>query len=427
MNPSAIKKRRQPENAIDKTNRLGDYRRLMIVICEPHFRGARHAQFNAALVGSVIEAFPEEELIFCAERGHMNHVKRMVDAHVAAIRFIEVGLVDRSVPNEQRGRRLPLARSLEQLALYRRIFGLADNNQASQIVFCSTTHWTSLVLIKVMLRRFPQIPCLVVLHNLQTLVSTPQPKRLTPQLFSYRHWLLAGNTAKIHYLIPGPPPIIEQGVQKYLPRLYNLVSPIDPPRVFADAVGSEPFKDDIIHFGFFGHASLRKGADTFFKLADEVSAARTKYPPIFVLVGDILDEQLKEMPHTSVNIPSPNALLSQEEYDKYGKCIDYALFFHLASAYELNGTAVIMDAFSFLKPIIALKTPLSEYYFDKMGDVGYLCESYSDMKNTVLEVLETKPIGRYRVQQDNILAKRGQFSPAGVAPKLRVLLEQKAH
>jgi hypothetical protein len=389
----------------------------MIVICEPHFRGLQHTQFNAALVGSVAEAFPEGGLIFCAEREHMNHVKSVVGTHVAAVRFIEVELPGR----------LPVAAHLEQLALCRWIFGLADKTQARQIVFCSAETWNALVSIKVMLRRFPQISCLVVLHNLQTKVRTPQPQRLTPQLFSFRRWLLAGNTAKLHYLIPGSPPVIEQGLKKHLPRLRNYVSPIDLPYVFADSVGSEPFKDDVIHFGFYGHASLRKGADIFFKLADEVRSARTKYQAIFVLIGEILDKQLKEMPRTSVTIPSPNAPLSQKEYDKYGKCIDYALFFHLASAYELNGTAAILDAFSHLKPIIALKTPLSEYYFNKMGDIGYLCESYSDMKNCVLKVLETKPTGRYRVQQDTILAKRGQFSPAGIAPEFRILVEQKVH
>jgi hypothetical protein len=399
-------------------------------------------QFNAALIGSVAEAFPEGELIFCAEREHMNHVKRVVGAHVPKVRFIEVELPERALPDEQRSLRLPFAARREQLTLCRRIFGLADKNQASQLVFCSATTRNALVSIKVMLRRFPQISCLVVLHDLQRLVGTPQPKRLTPPLvvsdsirrayiacqrrdFSYRHRLHADNTAKIHYVVPGPPPLMEQGVKKYLPRLYNCISPIELPYIFADSVGSEPFKDGVIHFGFYGHASLRKGADIFFRLADELSSARTKYRPIFVLVGSIEDTQLKEMPHTSVNIPSPNALLSQAEYEKYSRCIDYALCLHLASAYELNGTAAILDAFSYLKPIIALKTPLSEYYFNKMGDVGYLCESYSDMKNTVLEVLETQPIDRYRVQQDNILAKRDQFSPAGIAPEFRVLLQQK--
>jgi len=220
---------------------------------------------------------------------------------------------------------------------------------------------------------------------------------------------------------------MELGLKNYLPRLQKCISPIDTPYVFADFASSEPFKDDVIYFGFYGHASLRKGADIFFKLANEVSSTRTKYRPIFVLIGDIRDEQLKEMQHTSVNIPAPDEPLTQEEYDKYAKRIDYALFFHVASAYELNGTAAMLDAFSHLKPIIALKTPLSEYYFNKMGDIGYLCQSYDDVKSAVLDVLETKPIGRYGCQQDNILARRDQFSPAGIAPELHVLLRQKVY
>jgi hypothetical protein len=398
----------------------------MIVICELHFRGFGHAPFNAALVASVAEAFPEEGLIFCAEREHLNHVKRSIDTRVAKVRFTEVKLPDRALREEQRGRRLPFAALFEELALYRRIFRLADKNRASQIVFCTAAHRNDLLIIKVMLRRFSQISCLVVLHDLQNKISTPQPTRLTPQFLSYRHWLLAGNTSKIHYLIPGAPPLMEQGLEKYLPRLRNSVSPIDHPYIFTDSVGSKPFKDDVIHFGFFGHASLRKGADIFFKLADEVSATRTKYRPIFVLIGDIRDEQLKEMRHTSINIPAPNAPLTREEYDNYSKHIDYAFFFHKASAYELNGTAAMLDAFSYLKPIIALKTPLSEYYFNKMGDIGYLCQSYNDAKGAVMEILETKPVDRYRAQQENILKQRDQFSPAGIAPKLRVLLREKA-
>ncbi len=397
----------------------------MIVICEPFFRGFGHTQFNAALVELISEAFPEEGLIFCAEREHLNHVKMVVGARFARVRFVEVELPTDARPKERRGRRLPLAASLERLALFRRLFRLADKNRAGQIVFCTVAHWNDLASIKVMLRRFPQVSCLVVLHDLQTKVSTHPQQLLTRQFLSYRYWLLAGNTAKLHYLLPGPPPLMEQGLRKYLPRLQNCISPIDIPYIFADSAGNEPFKDNVVRFGFFGHASLRKGADIFFELANDVSAGRTKYRSIFFLIGDVRDEQLKEMRRTSVNVPSPNAPLSQEEFLKYGKCIDYAMFFHLASAYEVHGSAAILDAFSHLKPVIALKTPLSEYFFNKMGDVGYLCESYGDVKRAVMAILETKPVGRYRVQQDNILKKRGQFSPAGIAQELRILLRQK--
>jgi hypothetical protein len=43
-----------------------------------------------------------------------------------------------------------------------------------------------------------------------------------------------------------------------------------------------------------------------------------------------------------------------------------------------------------------------------------------------MEILEKKPLDRYRAQQENILKQRDQFSPAGIAPKLGVLLREKA-
>jgi hypothetical protein len=67
------------------------------------------------------------------------------------------------------------------------------------------------------------------------------------------------------------------------------------------------------------------------------------------------------------------------------------------------------------------KDPLSEYYFKKMGDIGYLCENYNAMRDTVLDILGTMPIDRYRQQQENILTQRVQFSPAGISLKFRNL------
>src|SRR5271157_5048293 len=122
----------------------------MIVVCEPYFRGVSHVRFNAALIGLVTEAFPEERVIFCAERGHANEVQKMLNACRPAVKFIEVRLPGKAAPNGQRPWRLPFARSLEQLAFYREIFRLANKNQASLIVFCTTAYWTALVSIKVM-------------------------------------------------------------------------------------------------------------------------------------------------------------------------------------------------------------------------------------------------------------------------------------
>ena len=209
-------------------------------------------------------------------------------------------------------------------------------------------------------------------------------------------------------------PHIEERLKQFVPRVSGYVSSIDLPYFFSDDVSPEPFADDAIRFGSYGVGSLEKGTDNFFRLAEEVHSAKTTYKPTFTQIGRI-DERLKAVPHRSVNIPSPDVPLDREAYEKYSRCIDYGLFFHRPDTYELRASGAILDAFSFIKPIIALKSPLSEYYFKKMGDIGYLCENYDAMRDTVLDILDRRPTDRYRQQQENILTQRVQFSPAGVS------------
>ena len=396
----------------------------MIVICEPRLRGFEHATVNAALIGTVADAFQEEDLLFLAEAAHIRYVKNILDAHSVVVRYRETTSPPGTLLNYPRS---AAQRSAADFRLYRNVFHLAHKNHANTIIFCSATT-RGIISIKALLRRYRDIVCLVVPHDiLQAVTRVPslRPDRL---FFSFRFWISFGNTHRLRYVVLGPR--IEERLKQYVPRVSSYVSSIDLPYFFTDDVGPEPFADHVIRFGSYGLGSFVKGTDIFFRLAEEVQSAKTTYKPTFTLIGHILDKRMKAVPHRWVNIPSVDVPLDQEAYEKYCRNIDYALFFHRPNAFELRASGAILDAFSFLKPIIALKGPLSEYYFKKMGDIGYLCENRNAMPDTVLDILETMPTGRYRQQQANILKQRGQFSPAGVSLKFRNLLQastQKVH
>lgn len=87
------------------------------------------------------------------------------------------------------------------------------------------------------------------------------------------------------------------------------------------------------------------------------------------------------------------------------------MLFLKEDAYALNASGSIIDAFLYLKPIVALKSQLTEYYFNKISDIGCLCEGYDEVKNTVLDILNEKPFDRYVAQQKNMLVQRALFSP----------------
>jgi hypothetical protein len=396
----------------------------MIVICEARLRGFEHATVNAALIGTVADAFQEEDLLFLAEAAHIRYVKNILDAHSVAVRYRETTSPPGTFLNYPRS---AAQRSAADFRLYSTVFHLAHKNHANTIIFCSATT-RGIISIKALLRRYRDIVCLVVPHDILQAVTRTPPLLPHRRFFSFRFWISFGNTHRLRYVVLGPR--IEERLKHYVPRVSSYVSSIDLPYFFSDDVGPEPFADNTIRFGSYGIGSVEKGTDIFFRLAEEVQSAKTTYKPTFTLIGHIIDKRLKAVPHRSVNTHSLDVPWDQEAYEKYGRCIDYALFFYRPSAFELRASGTILDALSFVKPIIALESPLTEYYFKKMGDVGYLCENYSAIRDTVLDLLETMPIDRYRQQQENILTQRVQFSPAGVSVKFRNLLQastQKVH
>jgi hypothetical protein len=385
----------------------------MIVICEPMCWGFEHAQANAALIGTVAYAFQDEELLFLAEAEHIRYVKDILDAHSVVVSYREATIPPRALLQMHQ-------RFVPDFRLYRNAFHVARENHANTIIFCSVMS-PGLISIKALLRRYRDTVCLVVLHHVVqevTTVPSLQPHRL---FFWLRLWLSFGNTDRLRYVVLGP--LIEERLKRYVPRVGGYLSSIDHPYFFADDVRPEPLADDAIRFGSYGVGSFEKGTDVFFRLAEEVQSVKTTYKPAFTLVGYVWDKRLKAVPHGSVNIPFLDAPLDADAYQTYCRNIDYALFFYVPNAYELRASGSMLDAFLFLKPIIALKSPLSEYYFKKMGDIGYLCENYAAVRDTVFDILETRPADRYRQQQENILAQRAQFSPAGVSAKFRSLLQ----
>ena len=264
----------------------------MIVICEPLRWGFEHAMANAALIGTVADAFQEEELLFLAEAEHIRYVKNILNAHSVVVRYRETTIPPRTLLDYQR--------SAPDFRLCRNVFRVAHKNHANTIIFCSVTT-PGLISIKTLLRRYRDIVCLVIPHNILQRVTTAPPLLPHRRFFSFRLWMSFGNTHRLRYVVLGPR--IEERLKQYVPRVSSFVSSIDLPYFFSDDVSPEPFVDNAIRFGSYGIGSFEKGTDIFFSLAEEVQSAKTTYKPTFALIGHEWDKQLKAVPHRSANIP----------------------------------------------------------------------------------------------------------------------------
>jgi hypothetical protein len=382
----------------------------MIVICEPQCVGFEHVEVNAALIAGMRYAFPQEEILFLAEKEHLERVSCTLEEHHVKIRSREISIPQRFLSNL---RRLPT-----ELLLCKNIFDIARNNATNKVLFISITSST-LISIKALLRFYNEIECVAIPHNILNTITKRPSLKPTETPFWFRFWLSFGNMKRLRYLVLSP--YIRERLSVLLPKIRKYVRSVDLPYFFAVEKETRRSDSGPIRFGAFGAATRSKGADIFFTVAREILCSHVRFVPEFVLVGHITDKTIGGLPEDSVIVESSDLPLSREEFETRAKNVDYVLFLNRPNAYELVASGSLMDAFSYLRPIIALKQPLFEYYFKTMGDIGYLCESYGEIKEQILSILTNKPDERYRAQQCNILNGREQFSPLVVSSQLATL------
>jgi len=287
------------------------------------------------------------------------------------------------------------------------IFNRAVKSGCTNVIFTSVTS-PGLLSIKLLLKKFPSVKCTVIPHGiLESVINRPS---VVPWefIFWFRFALVPLNTDQLSYLLLGDP--IKKRLCEAIPSMQRYLKAITLPTFYKDPQQHIPFESGLTRIGIFGVARYAKGFDLFFKIAGEVTACKTRGAAEFILIGHIIDEGLKQEVTSLVKIPSPDKPLSRDEFDEYARNIDYSIYFYKPTSYQLTASGALFDAFSYAKPIIALRNPFFEYFFEEMGDIGYLCENYDEMKAVLIGILNDKPVQRYQQQVANIIAERDKFS-----------------
>ncbi len=385
----------------------------MIIIYEPQCAGFEHVEFNAALILSFSHAFLKEKILFLAEEEHLSQVSSKISGMTNMVDFSAVVLPSRRFSSL---RKLPW-----EFLLCRKVFELARNSKTNKVVFSSITS-PSLISVKLLLLKFKEIRSIIIPHRiLETLVERPSFRRPLEILFWFRIWFPWGNNDRIKYLVLGSS--IKEQLGFLFPNLKELLGSIDLPYFYKeqDELPLPNSTGTKIRFASFGVGHRGKGTEFFFKLAEEVQARETRYKPEFIVIGQMID---KTITSDSVKVPSPDAPLSREAFDSYSRDIDYAVFLHKPATYKLVASGALFDAFSYAKPVIALRSPFFEHYFRVMGDIGYLCDNYDEMKELILSLLENKPTERYGCQRKNILLGRKQFTLEKIGEAIAKIWEE---
>lgn len=381
----------------------------MIIIAEPQCVGFEHVEFNSALIIAIKNALKDENILFIAEKKHLNYVRNIVDSYSMDIEYKQIIIPMRSQSD--------FLRFPSEYRTIHNIFRTAKELKSSKIIFSSVSS-SSIISIKIMIRLFQNVKVLTVLHGiLNSLKSVP--KIPTELIFWINIWLRFFNSRRLKFLVLGK--YIESELIREIP-ISLCTESIDMPVIFkSNQIHYLPINKKI-KFGYLGVIHNLKGIDLFLNLSNDIYKLKSNKNAKFIVIGHITDGRTDKFPK-SVFVPSPNIPLTNEEYENYIKKTNYLIFPYNEHYTKLRASATLFDAFSYLKPIIALKTPYFEYFFDKMGDIGYLCEDYDEMLEIIIKIVDNMPNRQYIRQQQNILDARSEFSLDNVSKKFRNILD----
>ncbi len=394
---------------------MGYIRPSEIVVCEIWCRGFEHVEFNAALLCAIGLAFPQANLLFLSEPEHGDMVRqRLQDVTDVSITYGRI-----AVPNRELS---ALRQFLTEIRACWRGICPTRGGPARALVFTSLKGG-SLLAVKALMYSFgTSVLTLGIIHGeLSNLLVTP-PRRPWNRALSLRSALQWPNPRWLRLLVLGDS--IKNEVVKLMPSRYDAwravelvcLSPDDLPKIHRNLSAERP-----IRFGFLGASS--KGFEKFCYVAQTIKSEFANCE--FEMVGFL-----------GRNKPPENALkyvtgiseapLAPKEYRRRLAGLTYCLGLDNPEHHRLAGSGTFIDSLSYAIPYIALRNSYLDYYFQVLGDVGYLCDNVHDMCACIRRILTEPPNERYTQQQANSAKGRSIFAPQQVAVKLKKILSETA-
>jgi hypothetical protein len=386
-----------------------------IIYCESKFPGIEHAPGNAAFIAAVLLAYPGARMICFGGQAQLEVIQQILreagNKSFEAVEWIGLDLfVSRKryfaeqFPNDLRW----------LFYFFNRIKAIRPD-----LVILGTTSSMVLFLLKFFLPiKSKKTAWIVVLHAELCEVDIRG---------SRRPWYLLTRVGKV---LDYPQPsnmklvLLGESIRRSLlqikPKLAGeKIYSIERTYFWSTKSGQPPcgVPQARIVFGFTGGIYAGRGFGLYEKLAKKMEGLAGK--AVFETVGFAAAPAYSGSYFTDL----PRQPLSPDVYKKKISEITYSVLLGEYSLYRLAASGSFLDALSFVKPVIALKNPYVEYYFKKLGDIGYLCDSYEDLERVVAGIINNFSPERYVLQCGNIIANRDLFSPEKVSARVREIFE----
>lgn len=218
----------------------------------------------------------------------------------------------------------------------------------------------------------------------------------------------------IKYIVLGES--IKRNLLKFYEKLdENRIIAIDIPYEYSSLLKDISLSKNM-KFGCIGIGSLSKGTDNIFRVAECFKEKIKNEEVTFSIIGKIT-EDVKQLANCYVNFLPDTQMLDREEYESKVQELDYILYFYPKDSYKLIASGAFFDAIAYEKPILAIENDFFKYYFEKLGNIGYLCSDNEEMVKKIDFILSHRE--KYNIQKNNLKISKEKLAIEKIAKNFR--------
>lgn len=383
----------------------------MILIVEPVWTGTHHAPGNSVTIQTIALAWPEQSVRVLAEATHLAELT--ADPAFAELRNVTVEPMRVSGHFRFRPHLVSVRRGLRELATLFGAIWTSPRAQPVLLVLISATP-TAIFAAAVLTRLFRRsIHVVVGLHGNLNDAMGWRSRNPVLRAIDLHAALTAEHGGRVRFLVLEP--AIRRALAERMPATAARTDVLPLPVNQAELAlcRDAPFKAPL-RIGLVGQATEAKGITAFLNLA-------SRFPPdrvAFDLVGRIPpnDDPARYAP---LRQPVRATPLSRSEFQDGLSRLHFVCLPMQLGYYDLSASGALLDAITWLRPIIAFPVPAVRDLFEAFGDIGYLCADVDAMHATIETLERDMDEGRYAGQVERLRLIRDGRSPARLASGLR--------
>ncbi|MBN9562392.1 MAG: glycosyltransferase [Alphaproteobacteria bacterium] len=384
--------------------------------------GVIHAPGNSATIQVIARAFPGQKVRVLADASHLAELRR--DAALTGLANVDFYPIEVSPLFRGKTHIVSARRFRQELATLRSALHDLPPDESCLLMLISATPTT--IFAASLLGRWlgRQLGVQVGLHGNLNEITQWRPRNPLTRRFDLASALslsapIPKSAARLRFLVLEQP--IKDALARVAPAAAARTDVLPLPINLAELPEQVTARmEPPIRIGFVGQGTQAKGFDLFLALARDLKA-RYGERVAFHLIGRAAPGT-DPGPLAVLADPPSNEQLPRAEFVARLAKMHYVLLPFRGGYYDLSASGALIDAITWLKPLIATNVPLVRHLFDRFGGIGFACDDESGLRQAVEMVLADMNQQRYDAQIAALRQVRDSRRPEILAETYRTLV-----